>query len=381
MLYEIHMIKNYPPTNLNRDETGAPKTSMFGGVQRGRISSQCLKRSWRTAAMFREAFGEEHLGIRTRQLPERVTYELRRRGVQEDYLQELLPKLSAFGNKKGKENEEGNYTKQIVFYAPQDITAVADAVEEALKDCKDLKAVKALKGKELESLKKLVTDVKERPVTVDIALFGRMVTSDAFADVSAAMQVAHAISTNKVVMESDFFTAMDDLLREETMEESGSGMMGDLDYDSSCYYLYASLDTDALRDNLKYAENPDALVQKAIPALLRTMALTNPSGKQNSFAGHVLPSAMLIECKQEKVPVSLVNAFVKPVQSNANGDLVKNSIASLVQEADQISRSFGLPVEKRLWFCAERYRDIAPENSVQCKTFVELVEQAEQALK
>ena len=379
MLYEIHMIKNYPPTNLNRDNTGAPKTCMFGGVLRGRISSQCLKRSWRTSELFRRAIGESHLGIRTRQLPQLVVDELRARGVEEAYLAELLPKLSAFGNKKGEENKNGNYTAQMVFYAPEDIAAVADAVENKLAECATRKAVKAIKGKELQEM---VTGADIRPVTLDIALFGRMVTSNAFADVEAAMQVAPAISTNKVMMESDYFTAMDDLLRGDTMEESGSGMIGDIDYDSSCYYLYASLDTDALRENLKHAEDPDELVRKAIPALLRTIAMTNPSGKQNSFAGHILPSAMLVECKQEKIPVSLVNAFAEPVRPDHKGDLVRNSIARLAQEVKQTSHDFGLPVEKRLWFCVDRYRNIALESdAVVCDTFADLVEQAEQALK
>ena len=342
MLYEIHMIKNYPPTNLNRDEMGAPKTCMFGGALRGRISSQCLKRSWRTSEIFREAVGEENLGMRTRQLPQLVTDALRARGVQEAYLTELMPKLSTFGNKKGTENQKGNYTAQLVFYAPQDIAAVADAVEQKLAECATLKEVKAIKGKELE---KMIVGAEVRPVTLDIALFGRMVTSDAFANVDAAMQVAHAISTNKVMMESDYFTAMDDLLQGDTMEESGAGHIQDTDYDSSCYYLYASLDTDALRENLKNAEDPDTLVQRAVPALLRAMALTNPSGKQNSFAGHVLPSAMLIECKQHKIQTSLVNAFVKPVRPSGEHDLVQNSIRAMVDEVIQTQKDFGLPVE------------------------------------
>lgn len=379
MLYEIHMIKNYPPTNLNRDDTGAPKTCMFGGVMRGRISSQCLKRSWRKSDLFRDAIGEAGLGIRTRKLPQLVADVLRERGVSEEYLEILMPKLSAFGNKDGNENKKGNYTAQMVFYAPQDIAAVADAVERKLADCSSAKEVKSLKGKELQEC---VTGADVRPVTLDIALFGRMVTSNAFANVEAAMQVAHAISTNKVMMESDYYTAMDDLLRGDTLEESGSGMIGDIDYDSSCYYLYASLDTDVLRDNLKHAEDPDGLVRKAIPALLRTMALTNPSGKQNSFAGHVLPSAMLVDCKTDKIPVSLVNAFVKPAVADPSGDLVQSSIESLVKQSDEIDQAFGLPVEKKLWFCMDRYSKIVPPSgAVVCKNFAELVEQAGQSLK
>ena len=379
MLYEIHMLKNYPPVNLNRDESGAPKSCMFGGTTRGRVSSQCLKRSWRISPLFSQAIGAEHLGIRTRQLPQLVAEKLAELGVSQEYIDAVFQKISGFGNKEGKENKDGSYTAQIIFYAPEDIQAVADAVHEMIKDCASVKDVKALKAKDLQDA---VKGADVRPITLDMALFGRMVTSNAFQDVEAAMQVAHAISTNKLNMESDYFTAMDDLLSGATMEETGSAMIGDTDYNASCYYLYASLDTDILRDNLKYTEDADELIRTAIPALIRTMALTNPSGKQNSFAGHILPSAMLVECKQEKIPVSLVNAFAEPVRPDHKGDLVRNSMVRLAQEVKQTSHDFGLPVEKRLWFCVDRYRNIALESdAVVCDTFADLVEQAEQALK
>lgn len=378
MLYEIHMLKNYPPTNLNRDDTGAPKTCLFGGVNRGRISSQCLKRSWRTSELFRQEIGPENLGIRTRHLPQLVCDKLCEMGVDEEKRLALLPKLTAFGNKDATENKKGNYMPQAVFFSPQDIEAVAAAVLPLLEKCQTGKNVSALKAKDITEA---VTGADVRPISLDVALFGRMVTSNAFADVEASMQVAHAISTNKVALESDYFTAMDDLLSGDTVEESGSAMIGDIDYNSSCYYIYASLDTDALRDNLKYAEDPDLLVRKAVPALLRAMALTNPSGKQNTFAGHVLPSAMLVECKSAKIPVSLANAFVEPVRANREGDLVKNSIKRLSEELELMERSFGITAEKRLWFCVDKY-DIAPScESVICKTFPELVEAVGQTLK
>ena len=118
MLYEIHMLKNYPPVNLNRDDSGAPKSCIFGGVARGRVSSQCLKRSWRTSPLLAEAVGAENLGARTRKLPELVAAKLADMGVSQEYIDILLPKLSGFGNKEGKENGKGNYTAQVVFYAP-----------------------------------------------------------------------------------------------------------------------------------------------------------------------------------------------------------------------------------------------------------------------
>lgn len=190
------------------------------------------------------------------------------------------------------------------------------------------------------------------------------------------MQVAHAISTNKLNMESDYFTAMDDLLSGDTMEESGSGMIGETDYNASCYYIYASLDTDILRENLQYTPDSEALICKAIPALIRTMALTNPSGKQNSFAGNILPSAILVECKEEKVPVSMVNAFAKPVkpEKDNDGDLILGSIQRLCTEVDSIQCSFGLSVSRRLWFCQDRYAQRPESDCVVCSTLPELLQ-------
>ena len=372
MLYEIHMLKNYPPTNLNRDDTGAPKTCVFGGSTRGRISSQCLKRTWRTSELFKSEIGEDKLGVRTRKLPELVADKLLELGVAPEYVEAVKPEISGFGNKDGKKTKDGDTTAQMMFFAPQDIEAVAKVVKEKLDACKSVKDVEKLKGKDLQSA---VADAQVRPVTLDIALFGRMVTSDAFRDVEASMQVAHAISTNKISVESDFFTAMDDLLNGGSLDEKGAGMIGDVDYNASCYYIYASLDTDALREALKDADNADKIISKAIPALLHTMAFTNPSGKQNSFAGHVLPSCFMIECKEQKVPTSLVNAFAEPVRGQ---DVVAESIRKLAAEADLTARCFGLPVKERLWFCVDKY-PIRPECATKTfDAFPELVEAAAQ---
>ena len=378
MLLEVHMLKNYPSTNLNRDETGAPKTCLFGGYTRGRISSQCLKRSWRTSDLFCQAIGEENLGIRTRKFPQLVCDVLAEMGVAEDIRKEIQPKISGFGNKEGKENKEGSMTAQVMFFAPQDIQAVAETVKGILDECEDSKAVKKLKAKDLQAA---INGANVRPVTLDIALFGRMVTSNAFRDVEASMQVAHAISTNKVALESDYFTAMDDLLSGDTMEEIGSAMIGDIDYNSSCYYIYAALDLNALKENLKYTEKAKELIEQAIPALLSTMAMTNPSGKQNSFAGHTLPSAMMIEMKQDKIPVNLANAFAEPVRPTSTGDLVQNSIQKLADEVETIENDFGLSVDKRLWFCTSKY-DVKPKcDAVMCSNFNELLNQVTEMIK
>lgn len=369
MLYEIHMLKNYPPTNLNRDDTGSPKTCLFGGVTRGRVSSQCLKRSWRTSPSFRAEIGDENLGIRTRKLPVLVVEKLVEMGVSEEFAEAVQPRLTGIGNKDGKETKDGNATAQVIFYAKEDIAAVAVTVKALLDKCKTVKDIQKLKAKDIQAA---VTGADVRPVTLDIALFGRMVTSDAFRDVEASMQVAHAISTNKVSVESDYFTAMDDMLSGSSMDELGAAMIGDVDFNSSCYYVYASIDTDALAENLKYAENAQEIVRKAIPALIRAMAFTDPSGKQNSFAGHVMPSVVMVECKEKKIPTSMANAFVEPVGKGC--DLVKQSAQKLADEVDMTARNFGLEVKGRLWFCVDKY-DVKPETATKiCATFPELVE-------
>lgn len=369
MLIEIHMLKNYAPTNLNRDDTGAPKTCQFGGVQRSRISSQCLKYSWRSSDMMKEVVGKQSLGIRTCKLPERVCDELLERGIPDEYVETLKKIISGFGNKEGKENKNPNKTAQVILFAPEDIKAVADLIEAKLKDCADVKDVGKLSAKGLQE--DLANGIK-RAVTPDMALFGRMVTSDAFADVEASMQVAHAIGTNRVLMESDYFTAVDDLIQGSD-NERGSAMIGDVDYNSSCYYIYASLDTDKLRANLTNYPDKNELMKQIIPALIEVMAHTDPSGKQNSFESHPLPSAILIECKEKKRPVSYANAFEVPVTANRNCGLIRGSVMRLKDECETMVAAYELPVIKRLWFTTEKNADFNENMAVNCKTFHQML--------
>lgn len=354
MLIEIHMLKNYPPVNLNRDDSGAPKSCFFGGVQRGRISSQCLKRSWRTSDVFR-ALGS--YGIRTRSMPAIVGERLMQMGISEDLVEEAVKKLTGVANKEGTINKKGNITSQIVIYSNEEIDRIVQAVKAAIEKDGTLKAFAKRSPKEFEQLKACA---KDKPITADIALFGRMVTSDYFADVDAAMQVAHAISTHAVNRESDYFTAVDDLIGQSD-DSAGAGMIGDVDYNSCCYYEYAALDTDTLRDNLKNCSDRETLMKKLIPVLLKAMAYTNPSGKQNTFAGQVLPDMVMVECKKDKIPLSYVNAFEEPVSTWGGApNLVKNSMEKLVNHVNCMDNAYELPVVHRAFF-APRFIDQKPD--------------------
>ena len=354
MLIEIHMLKNYPPVNLNRDDSGAPKSCFFGGVQRGRISSQCLKRSWRTSETFRSL---DSYGIRTRSMPALVGEKLTELGIGQDFVEEAVKKLTGVANKDGTVNKKGSLTSQIVIYSNDEIGRIVQAVKAAIEEDGTLKAFVKRTPKEFEQLKSCA---KDKPITADIALFGRMVTSEYFADVDAAMQVAHAISTHAVNRESDYFTAVDDIIGQSD-DSSGAGMIGDVDYNSCCYYEYAALDTDILRENLKNCQDREELMQKLIPVLLKAMAYTNPSGKQNTFAGQVLPDMIMIECKQDKIPLSSVNAYEDPVAVwGSQPNLVKNSLEKLTRHVNSMDRAYELPVLHRAYF-APRYADIQPD--------------------
>jgi CRISPR system Cascade subunit CasC len=265
-----------------------------------------------------------------------------------------------------------------VFYSPEDIAAVtALAVDEIAKAT----SPKELDKTSAKDWQDKLAKTAVRPITLDIALFGRMVTSDAFADVEAAMQVAHAISTNRVAVESDFFTAVDDLISGDNNDDLGAAMMGDIDFNSCCYYIYAAIDTDQLRDNLKYSPDATAIVNEAIPALVQTMAYSNPSGKQNTFAGNVLPETVLVELKDRKIAASYANAFVKAASSSGNTDLVTCSIEKLAGEVRAFVQDFALEVCERLWFCKSTHANpLDGAERTLCASFPELIERLGQAL-
>ena len=337
MLFEIHMLKNFPSTNLNRDETGAPKTCYFGGSQRGRISSQCLKRSWRTSELFGVL---ESQGWRSRNLPEMVAKKLREMNVDEAYIDHAKLILTGIANKDKKVSND-LITGQMIFSSPEDVQALADTVKALIDQSKDVQEFKKLKP---DAVIGPMKKAQARAITLDIALFGRMVTSDIILNVEASMQVAHAVSTHPVNLESDYFTAVDDLIH--LMDESGAGMIGDIDYDSCCYYFYASLDMDKLQENLKDSPESLAKVHELLPVLLRVMAMSNPSGKQNTFAGHVLPEAILVEVKKGKIPLNYANAYAEPV-SRMSRRIVQDSINKLVSEVDLMDDCYQLPIVHR----------------------------------
>ncbi len=389
MLIEIHMLQNHAPSNLNRDDTGSPKDCIFGGVRRSRISSQCLKRSARRSALFTGAFGEGELAMRTRRLPDRVKKILLSRGIAEEYANIAAIKATGFGTRDGKERPKDLNTAQTMFLTERDVAVVTDAMAEAIKECKKPGDFEKIAAKELQAQASLRG---WRPITPDIALFGRMTTSNAFRDVEASMQVAHAISTNKMDHEFDYFTAVDDLQKKDEKDDStGADMIGDVEFNSACYYKYFSLDFQALVDNLagpapeqneeeqkKYNNTRTAAYEVArntMSAMLRALIYTSPSGKQNSFAAHQLPDAILVEVRPDPIPVSYANAFLKPASPRGEKDLMEDSLDKLKEHAKTITSKFSLKTDARYWFTT---RDCQIPDTTVCDTIDELTKALEQ---
>ena len=363
MLFEIHILQNHAPSNLNRDDTGSPKECVFGGYTRARISSQCLKRTLRRSDVFQQALDADGLATRTRQLPEEVRKAF---AGNAELAEEAAKKASGFGTKEGKEQEPkgGKYlTAQSMFLTDADIAAVVETLRTAAEG-KPLAQFARIPAKDLQAQ---AQSRGFRPITVDVALFGRMTTSEAFRDVEAACQVAHALSTHKVDHEFDYFTAVDDLQganEAEQEEDAGADMIGDVEFNSACYYKYFSVDTNGLVDNLTgkrtfrqdQSDRPQAqaVAGRALAALLRAAAVTTPTGKQNSFAAHQLPSLILVEVRPSPTPVSYANAFVEPVRTPKDGsDLTRASLGKLATHVEALTSGFNLETSARLLLAPE----------------------------
>lgn len=360
MLIEVHLLQNHAPANLNRDDTGSPKEAVFGGHKRGRVSSQCLKRSIRRSEIFRSEL-QGHLATRTRSLPELVRDRLKELGLNDAMATMGASKASGFGTEAGKEqeaNDGGHFrTAQTMFLSDADVEAISQIIAEAAKAAKNEKAFEKVPAKDLQ---KQAEDKGVRPIAVDVALFGRMVTSEAFVNVEASSQFAHAISTHKIDHEFDYFTAVDDLERAAD-DEAGAGadMIGDVEFNSACYYKYFNIHVDGLLDNLsgrafkKEVGKEDektvkVVARKAIRALIEAACRVNPSGKQNSFAAHQPPSLVWIEIREKNLPVSYANAFCKPVDPKDKAGLEVASALSLKAECEKLSTMYSLEARKRL---------------------------------
>lgn len=355
-IIEIHTLKNYPFSNLNRDDFGTPKNYIFAGKPHGRISSQSLKRSWRE--YFRENC-ECEISTRTRALPTMLKESLEEMGKDEEFVELAVAAVKSLfeSEKKSKKKDEDKSEKaQKKKYITGQVIPFSAAEIELFKE--EFANVSAATLKDKKKLAAFVKDLEEHfndlGNTVDIALFGRMVTSSVMSSPEAAMQVSHATSTNAVIIEQDVFTAVDDILK-----TGGAAMYDVAEYNSCCYYEYGCLDFDLLAENLGGDRESAA---KVLPELIKAIAYANPSGKSKSTGTNALPIAMIVEKKT--VPYSLVDAYVE------TSDDITESVQKLANQCDIMQEKFGIEAD-RYWFSVP---DVECRSAENVKTFPELIE-------
>ncbi len=363
MLIALHLLQNHAPSNLNRDDNNEPKDALFGGVRRARISSQAIKRSIRWSDHFRKPFEAAHLSHllakRTQLLPELVRKRLEGEELTDDMKQAIVEAAERLGKAERKTNDSGSddpdardkkrgksgkgkssdsggterlKTAQLMFLTDREV----DELTKRLVDIARSKGIDTLQELQGDNLVKEIGEYE--PHSIDIAMFGRMTTSSPFKDVEAAVQVAHAISTHGVDVEFDFYTAVDDI-----SGESGAGFIGDTTFNSATYYKYFSIDWNALVRNL---QNDKEIAAIAVRALIKAAMFAIPSGKQNSFAAHNLPDLALIEVKENNVPLSYANAFIKPVRATPQLSLMEASAKALQDYVVVINDMYGLKAQR-----------------------------------
>ncbi len=321
---QLHLLTTYPPANLNRDDLGRPKTALFGGAERLRISSQSLKRAWRTSPVFQERL-TDHLGVRTKRMGEEICRKLTEGGIDETKARDWARHIAAVFGKLQKTKDDGSrealYIEQLAHFSPEERAAI-DALVQKLIDTN--------RPPEDEDLNLL----RQHHSAADIALFGRMLADAPRFNTEAACQVAHAITVHKVAVEDDFYTAVDDLNQGE--EDAGAGHMGETEFGAGLFYLYLCLDRQLLLDNLG---GDRELAERTIAALVESTATVAPTGKQNSFASRARASYLLCE-KGDAQPRSLAVAFLKPVEAGRDG-LLANAIKALEDERARLDRAYG----------------------------------------
>lgn len=360
---DIHLIQSVPPSCINRDDTGSPKTAIVGGVKRHRVSSQAWKKATRDE--FKHLLPADKVGIRTKRIVKVLADEIKLQNPElaEEALTLAAACFAAGGVKvidpkrKGNDSDEPIVPESgyLFFISTQQIEALAKlAIESKVADLPiDKKEAKLI----LKSFN-----------SVDLALFGRMVADAPELNVDAACQVAHAISTHRVQTESDYFTALDEEKARTPGEDAGAGMIGQVEFVSSTLYRYATVNVDALISNL----GSDTVAFQAISAFIAAFVRSMPTGKQNTFANRTLPEAVLVQVREDQ-PLSLASAFERAVRPGIEGGYSTSSVKELVNRLAEIQDAFDLEAVETLAVGTGEFNQDELERVAQVTTLKNLV--------
>ncbi|PQZ94894.1 type I-E CRISPR-associated protein Cas7/Cse4/CasC [Arthrobacter sp. MYb227] len=333
LFVDIHVLQTLPPNNINRDESGSPKTAIYGGTVRQRVSSQAWKRAIRTD--FGTKFDADKLGVRTKDVVKLVA----------DEITALAPEHEGNALAWAQTSLEAAKIKVAVPKGRAKTKPQAgEPVEpEALPESAYLIFMGAAQA---ENLAQLAIDTEGKPVkkdavaalnanqAIDVALFGRMLADAKELSVDASTQVAHAISVHEAVPEFDYFTAMDDKRGED---EAGADMIGTVEFTSSTLYRYATINVGALNKTLGDATVAAEATAQFIDSFVRAM----PTGKKNTFANGTLPDAIVLSFSNEQ-PLSWVGAFEQAVTADFGGSRLEKSAVELANHVKSFDEAYGL---------------------------------------
>jgi CRISPR system Cascade subunit CasC len=350
----FHVLISHSPSCLNRDDMNMQKTAVFGGETRVRISSQSLKRAFRTSDYYRDQFSKSQ---RTRRLLDNLAAKLGEEATDEGQkgaIEQCALYAAAIFEGKTKPKEIAEYKRaqnghietQILPFSQSEITAlrqlVLDAAGQPEKTRPDF----------LRDAIRRMEQEQRGYVDLDVALSGRMANSELTYPVDGALAVAHAITTHAVEPQDiDWFTAVDDLTSDEG--ESGAGHLNTQQFSAGVFYRYASLNLRQLQVNMGLIENMKAEETAASRKraleiavhVLHLMATVVPTAKQQSFAAHNLADFAIVSLAHQ--PISLANAFERPIKHERNHGFLDRSITALSDYWQRIGNAYGLEEQAR----------------------------------
>lgn len=329
---DIHALQTVPPSCLNRDDTGSPKSAQFGGVKRARVSSQAWKRAVRSD--FARHLDASELGERTLRIVDRIAARVAELDpALAEQAETLATKmLESIKIKVTTEKKEGARpeTGYLVFVSRAQIDRLAQLLVEA--------------GAEGKPAAKEVKQAFHDASSIDVALFGRMIAEAPDLNVDAACQVAHAISVHAAENEFDYFTAVDD---NQDADNAGAGMIGTVEFVSSTMYRYATVNASELADSLGSVE----AAARAVEAFLRSFVTSMPTGKQNTFANRTRPAFVLVELREDQ-PVNLVGAFEEAIESTSG--VAAEAVERLARRAVDEDAQYGTAPVRSAYLATEQ---------------------------
>ena len=370
---EIHAIENFGPSLLNRGEDGRAKTIVFGGTQRVRVSSQCIKYAMRTDEKTRDTW-------RTRCAGDLVATKLHERFPEatDEYLGKIAIAVNNCITPKGDKNADKAKEKKdhMVTICMNDVNAFIDLIIAVFPiNCEiadndlvvdvDKNAIKS-KTKTTEILKGMMATAASRPVSTEMAIYGTMSTSLAMRSIDSSVSLNHMLSTNEASLDVDFFTAVDEwatLKKLGTSEAVGAGMMQETDIKSACFYRYGAINTLSVAENLlvgiDFSDKEELrkrleMMKDAVSDFIAGFILAVPKAKQASMASHPVPSAVYITAGVRPQPYSRENAFLRCAYAHDNEDVVSDSVKKLVDYIDNDPFNMNA-YDKELWIARDEY--------------------------